>query len=103
DVAPVASLSRGAGTAGVRTTCPAIVAAAARMSSMVTVIGQPPDCRPILLGARYQCQDFRAVALQLDGAAVPPARHEIAVVRRQRIARLSAGDDEARAIEIGGV
>ena len=41
DLAPVASARRGAGTAGVRTTCPAIAAAARRMSSMVTVMGAP--------------------------------------------------------------
>src|SRR5262249_25000075 len=63
-----------------------------------------PRARPrILPGLWRQCQDLRPIATQFDVAPVAPGLHEVAVVRRQRIARLSAGDDEARVVEIGEI
>src|SRR5262245_60956977 len=95
--APVASARRGADTAGVRPQLPAMVTAAARMSSMVTVIGFRRS------RGGDQGQDFAPLAHHSNIPVVAPATQKIAVVARQRISRLAAGDHEAGVVEIGQI
>src|SRR5262245_32559147 len=95
--APVAAARRGADTAGVRTTWPAMVSAAARMSSMVTVIGFRRS------GGGDQGQDITPLAHHSNIPVVAPANQKIAVVARERIARLSTGDHEAGVVEVGQI
>src|SRR5262245_35128755 len=94
---PVAVARRGAETAGVRTTWPAMVSAAARMSSMVTVIGFRRS------GRGDQGQDVAPLANHSNILVVAPADQKIAVVAGQRVTGLTAGHHEAGVVKIGQI